>query len=76
MTIESEHDSAWSAKIDDRPTYPPLTGDAEVDVLVIGGGITGLTAAEALHHAGRVGHSHHHEPHRRRHHGLQHRAPR
>ena len=52
MAIESQRESAWSADVD-RPTYPHLTGDAEADVVIIGGGITGLTAAEALHQAGR-----------------------
>ncbi len=33
--------------------YPPLAGDASVDVAVIGGGITGVTAAVLLKRAGR-----------------------
>ncbi len=53
MAIESQHDSAWSAALDERPTYPPLAGDADADVLILGGGITGVTAAEALYYAGR-----------------------
>jgi glycine/D-amino acid oxidase-like deaminating enzyme/nitrite reductase/ring-hydroxylating ferredoxin subunit len=35
------------------PPQPPLAGDAEADIVVVGGGITGLTAAMALQNAGR-----------------------
>jgi thioredoxin reductase len=35
--------SLWSATAT-SPTFPPLMANAEVDVVVIGGGITGLTA--------------------------------
>lgn len=31
-----------------RPVYPPLAGDAKADVVVIGGGFTGLSAAAHL----------------------------
>jgi glycine/D-amino acid oxidase-like deaminating enzyme len=34
-------------------TYPPLTGDLEVDVVVVGGGIAGLCTAWELTRAGR-----------------------
>ncbi len=34
------------------PEYPPLQGDLTVDVVVIGGGITGITAAYLLRKAG------------------------
>ncbi|HEV2088317.1 MAG TPA: FAD-dependent oxidoreductase [Cryptosporangiaceae bacterium] len=39
-----EHASVWLAT-SERPTYPALGGDVEVDVAVVGGGITGLTTA-------------------------------
>src|SRR5581483_11562688 len=35
------------------PTYPRLDADLEVDVLIVGGGVTGLTAAYLLSLAGR-----------------------
>lgn len=35
-----------------RTSYPPLDGDATVDVAVVGGGITGLTAATKLSEEG------------------------
>ena len=34
--------------------YPPLTRDLDVDVAVIGAGITGLTAAYLLKQAGKT----------------------
>lgn len=36
-----------------RPSFAPLAGDLDVDVVVIGGGITGLTAGYLLQRAGR-----------------------
>ena len=42
----------WSAS-SPFPRYPGLDGDAEADVVVIGAGITGLTAAYRLARAGR-----------------------
>src|SRR5688572_13793248 len=47
-------DSLWLAT-SPRRSFPPLDGDAEFDVVVIGGGITGLTAAALLAAAGRRG---------------------
>jgi len=44
--------SLWSETAT-SPTFPPLMADAEVDVLVIGGGITGLTAAMLLAASGK-----------------------
>jgi glycine/D-amino acid oxidase-like deaminating enzyme/nitrite reductase/ring-hydroxylating ferredoxin subunit len=41
----------WSATAQ-IPEYPPLKGDLTVDVAVIGGGITGVTAAYLLRKAG------------------------
>jgi glycine/D-amino acid oxidase-like deaminating enzyme len=36
-----------------EPSYPPLSSDLSVDVVVVGAGITGLTAATLLKQAGR-----------------------
>ena len=47
----SEHRSVWLATAD-RPEYPALDGDVEVDVAVVGGGITGLTTAVLLQRDG------------------------
>jgi len=44
--------SIWRESTD-IPEYPPLQGDAEVDVCVIGAGIAGLTTAWLLAGAGR-----------------------
>ena len=45
--------SLWEA-ISSRPsTYPELSKDIEVDVAIIGGGITGITAALHLINAGK-----------------------
>ena len=45
-------DSLWSATANPAPKCPPLTGEAETDVAVIGGGYTGLSAALHLAEAG------------------------
>lgn len=47
----SEHRSVWLATAD-HPTFPPLTADLDVDVAVVGGGITGLTTALLLQRDG------------------------
>lgn len=49
----AKHLSFW---IDTTPRtdYPPLRGDVSVDVAVLGGGITGLTAAVLLKRAGKT----------------------
>ncbi|MFP5257165.1 MAG: FAD-dependent oxidoreductase [Acidimicrobiia bacterium] len=43
----SEHESVWRATAP-LPTFAPLGGDLQVDVAVVGGGITGLTTALML----------------------------
>lgn len=47
-----EHQSIWTATVK-GDVYKPLTDDIEVDVTVIGAGITGLTAALLLSRAGK-----------------------
>ena len=47
----SEHRAVWLATAD-HPTYPGLTADLDVDVAVVGGGITGLTSALLLQRDG------------------------
>src|SRR5689334_11880720 len=44
--------SYWIDSAPIKP-FPPLRADLEVDVLVVGGGITGITAAYLLKKAGR-----------------------
>ncbi len=48
--LPTRHRSVWLDR--DLPSYPTLHGDLRVDVAVVGGGITGLTTAVALHRAG------------------------
>ena len=50
MTYRTE--SLWRATHQLR-TFPPLNGDRETDVAIVGGGITGLTAAVLLARSGR-----------------------
>ncbi len=38
----------WTRAGSDAPALPPLAGDAEVDVAIVGGGIVGLSAARLL----------------------------
>ena len=41
-------DSLWADTCDDWDRRPPLAGDADVDVAIVGGGLTGLWAARYL----------------------------
>jgi len=45
--------SIWEGTAKKGSAFPPLTGDKEADVVIIGGGITGLTAAMLLSEAGK-----------------------
>ena len=38
-------DSLWSATANAAPHCPPLNGEVEADVAIVGGGFTGLSAA-------------------------------
>jgi len=44
--------SWYEASIGERPHYPPLDGDRQADVVIVGGGYTGLSAAAHLAKAG------------------------
>ena len=45
--------SFWEATTPHRPEFPALSGDLEVDIAIVGGGITGITAALQLVEAGK-----------------------
>ncbi|MFD2245393.1 FAD-dependent oxidoreductase [Pontibacter ruber] len=45
--------SFWEATTPQRPEFPPLEGNLDVDVAIIGGGITGITTALQLTDAGK-----------------------
>jgi glycine/D-amino acid oxidase-like deaminating enzyme/nitrite reductase/ring-hydroxylating ferredoxin subunit len=45
--------SIWEGTVKSEATYPSLQGHQEADVVIIGGGITGLTAAMLLSDAGK-----------------------
>ena len=38
-------DSLWNATANPAPDCPPLVGDVEADLAIVGGGFTGLSAA-------------------------------
>src|SRR5690606_22384676 len=52
MTPTSPGLSLYEASLAERPGYPALDGDRKADVVVIGGGFTGLSAAAHLAAAG------------------------
>ncbi len=45
MPLPSNANTSYWIATSDVPERPPLSGDTQVDVVVVGGGITGLTAA-------------------------------
>ena len=51
--VKTSHESLW-LKTAPRPSIPPLQGDLTVDVCIVGGGITGITAAALLQQAGKT----------------------
>jgi glycine/D-amino acid oxidase-like deaminating enzyme/nitrite reductase/ring-hydroxylating ferredoxin subunit len=51
--MDGKQRSLW-LDTQETPVFPRLAGDAEVDVAVVGAGITGLTAARLLVEAGRT----------------------
>jgi glycine/D-amino acid oxidase-like deaminating enzyme len=56
MTMDTEKvswpNSLWAAATPEGPALPALVGDVEADVVVIGGGFTGLSTALHLREAG------------------------
>src|SRR5687768_9086451 len=52
MKDERIHKSLWTTTALGRP-FPALSGDMTVDVVVVGGGIAGLTTAWLLSRAGK-----------------------
>jgi gamma-glutamylputrescine oxidase len=55
MTYQSPISPGYSwyeATVGERPVYPALDGDLDVDVVIVGGGFTGLSAAVHLAKAG------------------------
>ena len=54
LNLSGTGQSFWVATAaDSAPDHPPLAGDLEGDVAIVGGGIVGLTAALLLQRAGR-----------------------
>ena len=53
MTLRG-HPSYWASDNTHAPSFPTLEGNVTTDVVVVGGGITGLTAAWRLRELGRA----------------------
>lgn len=49
--LPGKHITMWSTDVEPA-SYPPLAGEVEVDVVVVGGGITGMTTALMCKDAG------------------------
>jgi gamma-glutamylputrescine oxidase len=52
QTLTSPGHSWYEATAGERPTYPALDGDRSADVVIVGGGFTGLSAATHLAKSG------------------------
>ncbi|HEY1637264.1 MAG TPA: FAD-dependent oxidoreductase, partial [Rhizomicrobium sp.] len=52
MSETSQSENYYRASLDAAPLHPPLSGQAKVDVCIVGGGFTGLSAALHLAKAG------------------------
>ena len=45
-------DSIYESELPDRPAYPRLEGRMEADIAIVGGGLTGISAALTLAESG------------------------
>jgi gamma-glutamylputrescine oxidase len=52
LSETSQSENYYRASLDAAPLHPPLSGQAKVDVCIVGGGFTGLSAALHLAKAG------------------------
>ncbi|MDX5361505.1 MAG: FAD-dependent monooxygenase, partial [Alphaproteobacteria bacterium] len=52
MTAAPHPDSYYAASVNPSPERPECVGEMHVDVCIIGGGLTGLSAALTLAEAG------------------------
>lgn len=50
--MNGRYGSFWQRRIEGELQFPPLDRDERFDAVIVGGGITGLTAARALKNAG------------------------